>query len=291
MFSFAGGAVLLVGVILVVVNAGTDSIAAITMAGGVPGAGNLLFWLLAIGLLIKVPAGHTNVADSKRRRMILSLAALSFSLALLAYFSRAGMSNVGRHIAPFYPFFFALLLCGRRQNLLVSSHAWRWLAAAAVATALVMVIITPSRPLWPAKTLLSRIDEHSPRILQRAKTGYAVYSGRSDALGPLRDSLPPDAKEVGYLNHGASPELPLWKPYMKRRLRHVLPQDTIASLRAEGIRHLILNTEHFEIRRGTTPEDWVQKDGGIVKQRITLHLLAQQQPSEWWVVEIPPTLP
>lgn len=65
-FSFAGGAVLLVGVILVVVSAGTDSISALTAAGGVNGAGTLLFWLLAVGFLVKVPAVpvHTWLADA-----------------------------------------------------------------------------------------------------------------------------------------------------------------------------------------------------------------------------------
>jgi hypothetical protein len=154
-----------------------------------------------------------------------------------------------------------------------------------------MVIITPSRPLWPAKTLLSQIDEHSPRYLQRAKAGYTVYSGRGDGLGPVRNFLPPDANEVGYLTYGSSPELPLWKPYMQRRVRHVLPGETLATLRTEGIRHLVMNTENFQTRRGAAPEYWVEKDGGIVAQRITLHLLAQQQPSEWWLVEIPPATP
>ena len=259
------------------------------------GIGLGLTWLLVASLImalsIEASTPPDASKDAKRGRILWTIAALTFSLALLAYFSKAGMSTVGRHIAPFYPFFFALLLCGRRQKLLIASRTWNWLAAAAITTSLVMVIITPSRPLWPAKTLLSRIDEHSHRILQRAKTGYGVYSGRGDGLGPVRDALPQDAGEVGYLSHGASPELPLWKPYMTRRLRHLLIQDTISTLRAEGIRHLIINTDKFKLSRGEAPEEWVQKDGGIVKKRITLHLLAQQQPSEWWLVEILPTSP
>ena len=248
----------------------------------------LLVASLLMALRIKAPEAPAIMKDTRRRRIAWNIAAITFSLALLAYFSRAGMTTVGRHIAPFYPFFFALTLCGRRQDIVVSSRAWHWLAIAAVATAVFMVIITPSRPLWPAKTVFSQINEHSYRILQRAKTGYEVYSGRADGLGPVRDALPQHAKEVGYLTHGASPELPLWKPYMQRRVRHVLPTDTVATLRQDGIRYLALNTDGFERARGLSPEDWVQKDGGIVIKRITLHLLAQQQPCEWWLVEIPP---
>jgi hypothetical protein len=247
-------------------------------------------WLLAISLMmalwIRTPA-NSGVADDGKRRRLLAIAGITFSIALLAYFSRAGMSTVGRHIAPFYPFFFALLLAGRRQEGVVSSRAWKWLALAAVASALTMVVITPSRPLWPANALLSGVDETSPRILQRAKTGYGVYSGRADGIGPLRDAIPADIEKVGFLSHGASAELPLWKPYMKRRVRHLLKGENITTLRNDGIRYLVLNTERFENVRGLPPADWVKEGGGIVKKRITLHLLAQFEPVEWWLVEIP----
>ena len=259
------------------------------------GIGFGLSWLLAISLLmalrIKISAGTDSVANAQSRRNLWRITALTFSVALLAYFSRAGMTTVGRHIAPFYPFFFAILLSGRHQTLVVSSRLWRWVATTAVATALVMIVITPSRPLWPAKTVLSKIDENSPRILQRAKTGYTVYSGRSDGLGPLRDAIPPDATVVAYLSYEASAELPLWKPFMKRRVRHVLPDETLSTLGTEGIRFVILNTGGFESARGVSPAEWVRNGGGTVNRRITLQLLAQLPPSEWWVVEIPPNSP
>jgi hypothetical protein len=247
----------------------------------------LLILSLLLGLRFKSPRslGSQDRCTGRNARLIMSAL---FSIALLAYFSRAGMSTVARHIAPFYPFIFALLLSGRCQQAVISSRLWRWAAAASLIAALALVSIVPSRPLWPSRTLLTQVNESSPRILQRAKTGYEVYSGRADGLGPVRDALPQHAKEVGYLTHGASPELPLWKPYMQRRVRHVLPTDTVATLRQDGIRYLALNTDGFERARGLSPEDWVQKDGGIVIKRITLHLLAQQQPCEWWLVEIPP---
>ncbi len=148
-----------------------------------------------------------------------------------------------------------------------------------------MIVITPSRPLWPSRTVLSRIDGNSPAILQRAKTGYSVYAGRSDGLGPVRDALPPDAAVIGYLSYSSSAELPLWKPYMKRRLRHMLPQDNIDMLRVEGIRYVVLNTENFEARRSISPEEWVRANGGIIRSRIALQLLARFAPTEWWIVE------
>lgn len=256
------------------------------------GCGLTLLLLASVLMGWKMKSAHPLASENTRRHLTTWLVmSLVFLLALLAYFSRAGMSTVARHIAPFYPFLFALCLCGRSQRTVVSSRPWRWTAAVALVSALIMMVIVPSRPLWPSSTLLANVDENSSKILQRAKTGYEVYSGRGDGLGPVRDALPPDAAVVGYLSYSASPELPLWKPYMERRLRHLLPQESIATLRAENVRYLALNTDRFETFRGISPEEWVRKDGGIVKSRTSLQLLARFAPSEWWVVEIPPVTP
>jgi hypothetical protein len=76
---------------------------------------------------------------------------------------------------------------------------------------------------------------------------------------------------------------------MKRRVRHVLPHETLATLRAEGIRYIAINTERFENAMGMPAVNWVGKDGGVIRKRISLKLLARLDPDEWWIVEIPPT--
>jgi len=62
-FTFAGGAVLLVGVIYALTSGGTDSISALGQSGA---GGPLLFWLLAVGFLVKLPAVpvHTWLPDA-----------------------------------------------------------------------------------------------------------------------------------------------------------------------------------------------------------------------------------
>ncbi len=65
-YTFAGGAVLLVAMVLAVMRAGSTSLSAISEAGGVPGLGTWYFWLLAAGLLVKVPVVpvHTWLPDA-----------------------------------------------------------------------------------------------------------------------------------------------------------------------------------------------------------------------------------
>lgn len=258
------------------------------------GIGFGISWLLVISWLMA--CFHRRAPNTRHTAALPAcwpwiLPAILFIVALLAYFSRAGMSTVGRHIAPYYPFLIALALCGRSQSEVVHSRVWRMAASLAIASTLGLMIVVPSRPLWPAQSLLNNVDASSPAILQRAKTGYGVYASRGDGLGKLRDALPPTATVIGYLSPGVSPELPLWKPYMKRRLRHLTATSTLDELRSEDIRYLILNTQNFEKSRGVDPQTWVQQQGGMVNKKLSLQLLAQLPSSEWWVVEIPPLKP
>lgn len=65
-YTFAGGAVLLIGVIHAIVVSQSDSISLVTALGGAGTGGTLTFWLLAIGFLVKLPAipVHTWLPDA-----------------------------------------------------------------------------------------------------------------------------------------------------------------------------------------------------------------------------------
>lgn len=65
-YTFAGGALLLVGVLLAIVATRSVSIAAITQAGGVPVFGEAIFWLMAAAFLVKLPVVpvHTWLPDA-----------------------------------------------------------------------------------------------------------------------------------------------------------------------------------------------------------------------------------
>ncbi|MCX6875082.1 MAG: hypothetical protein NTW21_14920 [Verrucomicrobia bacterium] len=240
-------------------------------------------WCLGRGMAVgRVAAGRTP------RWLLAGL----FGIALAAYFSRAGMSTVGRHIAPYYPFLAGILLLGTGHVRLVRTRWWKVAALAAVGTAMVMVIITPSRPLWPAQWFFGRFGVGTDSgVIQRAHSGYAVYADRADGLGVLRDALPGEATRVGFLSFGITAELPLWKPYLKRRLRHVFPGETAASVRADGVSHLVINTYRFKEVMGVEPVEWLGTVGGEVVFRTELQLLVKAPPSEWWVARLPSPLP
>ena len=211
--------------------------------------------------------------------------ALWFGFALLAYFSKAGMTTVARHILPYYPFLMVPLVMMPQLDGAVRQRWFLRLACAAAVSTVVMLCITPSRPVLPMASISRALagKKTSPSI-QRLALGYEVYSNRADILGPLREALPADAALVGFINHAAGPESPLWKPYGKRTVRHLTPGTDPE----RGMRHVVLNTKYFEESRRESPETWLARLNGTVLQRMEIRPLVKESPSEWWVVQLPP---
>ena len=247
------------------------------------GLGAGLSWLVLASVawgIFKPPA----IGTAGSRWFGLSLVGL-FGFALVAYCAKAGMSTVGRHVSPYYIPLVGAFFLMVPQDQLVRLRLWNVAAFLAAVSAVALVILTPSRPLWPAAWFFNRLGDSPSPLVQRARTGYAVYADRADCLGPLRDALPSDALFIGFANYHSGPELPLWKPYMERRVRHLLPGDSISILHDQGMSHIILNTVNFAKTTGMTPDEWVARHQLRITAKKTIRLVAKDAPSEWWILE------
>lgn len=214
--------------------------------------------------------------------------ALGFGLALLAYFSKAGMTTVARHILPYYPFLMVPVLMAPRLRAVVRRKWFQLAGWAAALSTMVMLGVTPSRPVLPMESISRALAERSTSpALQRLALGYEVYGRRADLLGPLREALPPGAMNIGFINHASGPESPLWKPYGKRRVCHLPPGLDPVDAWAGPVRHVVLNTKYFHEFRGESPDQWLARLGGRILLRREIRPLVKEPPSEWWVVEIP----
>jgi len=176
------------------------------------------------------------------------LALIAPWVSLLAYFSMSGLAHTGRILTPYYPLLLPLLLAGREQSQLVRRAGWRLLTWGVYAVAFVVLLITPPRPLWPAKTLLARALETWPGqpFLSRALNVYTVYSIRSDPLAKLRASIPGDVKIIGYLSGPDDLETWLWRPFGSRRVEGVSVLQPQEQLDARGIQYAIVSLFFFE---------------------------------------------
>lgn len=251
------------------------------------GIGAGISYLIILSAVLGLPRRPSDAFPPGRIKWCATLGLL-FGTALLAYFSRAGMSTVARHMTPYYIPLIGILLLAVPQSQVVKMRIWKAAAMIAMASCVMLMVITPSRPLWPAQWFFTKVtgDSTSP-FLKRAAEGYAVYADRADSLGGLRDALPANVKLIGFMSCHTGPELPLWKPYLTRSVRHIRSEDSLAELQAAGMNHVILNVLGFEERLGITPDAWLALHHGKILKRESLQILAKEAASEWWAVELP----
>lgn len=208
-------------------------------------------------------------------------------VAAFGYFYKATIGTAARIVTPYYLLLLPLLLSGRAQAELCRRRWWRMLAAGVFLLAALLVIVTPSRPLWPAQTILGALVKAHPNqpLLQRALTVYSVYSIRADGMAPLREKLPATEKVIGLVTFDDL-ETSLWIPFGQRRFQHVAPGDTREDLLKQGIHCVAINSEWFPVRTKMSVEEWLQKFGGTIETTVPLRLRAGRGEFNWHIVRL-----
>ena len=163
--------------------------------------------------------------------IICCLTAGAFSF--LVTISQVVPGTLGRSFLAFVILFLPLALFGLAKLRL---RPLKIIALVVVGTALFSLVVSPSHPLWPAKTTanyLNRFHDHFVRYLSLQKKPYAGTS--------VIKTVPDDAKEIGIMAVGDQSLIQLWNhrnPELKVRF---LPSETnIADLIKNGPRWFIL---------------------------------------------------
>jgi hypothetical protein len=199
----------------------------------------------------------------------------------LAVMTQGGLAGVARLMTPFYPLVLPVLLTGAGHGDLVRKAWWRAGAFAVFACAAFLLVISPSRPLFPAMTMLKTF----PQVPERVATVYSVYHNRNDGFAPVRAILPPEARVIGFISYD-DPEAALWRPFGARRIEHICPQDTPDDLKKRGIEYVLANAEKIPTWFRLTPEEWTRQMNAEVVQRIPLTLRAGFGPREWLLIKL-----
>jgi hypothetical protein len=251
---------------------------------------------LSLLLLISVPAsfliGRSPKRNSESRPLIPAKLCrwvlIAPWIALLVFGMKSGMVTPQRLIAPYYPLLLPLLLAGAGQSQIIRRGWWRMLAGGSLVLALVVLVLSPDRPLWPAKTILSGALARHPdqRLLARALKVYTVYSGRSDALAGVRALLPPDIKAVGFIGTKDDCDISLWRPFGERRVEHFFLTDPPELIRRQ-VQFVIVGGVNLK-ENDTTLDAWLQFSGTelVATTNATLKVADGLQP--WYVVRFKP---
>jgi hypothetical protein len=210
-------------------------------------------------------------------------------LALLVYCIKSGLVTAARLISPYYALLLPLLIVGAGPAQIVRQRWWRVLARAVLLLAVMVLVVAPSRPLWPAQTILSRLLKSHPGqpLLMRAQKVYSVYAGRSDPLASLRDLLPPELRVVGFMGTPDDIDISLWRPYGTRRVEHLLVTDSGAQIRQRGVQYAVVG-EHNLQEKGVAFDVWLQQAGAEWVATTNATLKVAEGPQPWYVVRFNP---
>ncbi|MEP6668558.1 MAG: hypothetical protein ABJF10_05360 [Chthoniobacter sp.] len=209
-------------------------------------------------------------------------------LAFGAFLAKMGSEAAARLAAPYYPPLLIGVLSASGHEWVTRQTWWRVMAVAVVVSILPAVVLSPSRPLWPAQPVLAALAQSRPgnAAIQRAQTVYSVYARRDDFLAPLKAQLPAEAQLVGFIPNLNDLEGTLWKPYGSRKIVEVLtasPADpALAFLRGSAIITSRRALDRFHL----TPEAYAVTIHGkitasaMITQKVALGL------EEWVIISI-----
>jgi hypothetical protein len=206
-------------------------------------------------------------------------------IALLFFCAESAMNTPARLIAPYYPLLAPLLLAGAGQSQIVRRGWWRALAGGVVFLALVVLALSPDRPLWPARTVLSRLAARHPdsHLISRALNVYTVYANRSDPLADVRALLPPGVRTVGFIGTADDSDISLWRPFGSRRVEDFLLSDPPERFRREQVEYAVVGGLNLQ-SHGVTLDDWLQKSGAELVASTNATEKVSEGPQEWFVV-------
>ena len=251
------------------------------------GCSVLLLVAVPAAFWLRQSAGNFSAALPIPKNLRLCVLAAPW-IALLVYTMKSGMVTPQRIIAPYYPLLLPALLLGAGQSLVVRRGWWRGLTSAVMILALVVLVLSPDRVLWPAKTILSKLVAAHPQSLAlvRPLKVYFTYAQRNDVLAGVRDLLPPETKIVGFIGTEDDCDISLWRPFGSRRVEHFLLSDSPDFMRQ---RAQIVVVGGFNLQsHGQTIDGWLKATHAelIGSTNATLKLTEGVQP--WYVVRLKP---
>jgi hypothetical protein len=240
--------------------------------------------LAALALATRLGRGRPNAAApplSLRARAVLA----SPYLSLIFFFSKSGMMAVARLVTPYYPLLVPILLKNPAAAAVMRRRWWRLVVGTALLLALLVLVLSPARPLWPARQIFSSPELHwNHRLLNRIKDVYLVYADRPDPLGRLRDSLPDDCTVLGFVGVCNDIEMSFWRPFgQKRRVIEILPTDTAGWVRNQGIEFGVVSGMFLQQNK-LDIETWLKRYDAVLIQSITATITVGVGPKNYYLV-------
>ena len=198
----------------------------------------VLMTLISIGAVRKDKTG----LQIKCSRLQLALRLCPWIL-LAIFMAKVGEAQNARHLAAYYIFFFPSLLASAGHEKLVRKTWWQKMALLCMASSVLLLVINPVRPLFPAVTVTQQLAAGRPhsKIFSTLRDAYTVSRSFRNAGQQIKEEMPLDEPLVGYAAIGnARFEPALWLPFGVRRVERVIRTDSPEQLAKQGIHYVVI---------------------------------------------------
>jgi len=239
-------------------------------------------FLLATVCFRSRPKNRETRRNLFRVEIMIPLAAFA---GMLIFMAQTGTSGAARYLLPFYPLLAAPLIAGAGVGELFRKQGWQRLGLLVFASAGLLLILSPARPLWPARTVLSALQAADAEggWRKRAWSVYSAYAVRTEGFAPVIAALPPETPVVGFMAFD-EPETSLWKPFGSRRVVHFRHDDTPEDLEARGLKIALVSETFLTQNCGINATDWLTRMRAEPVEQFELKLLAREPAHRWLLV-------
>jgi len=208
-------------------------------------------------------------------------------MALLVFMAKIGSEAGPRLLLPYYlPVLIPLLLLSAQREWL-RSRAWRIFLLLTALSVLPVLVLSMSRPLWPAQTITTRLALAHPgsKTLQRLATTYTAYAHRNDVLAPIRSALPDTVREVGFIAGSNDTDYSLWHPFGRRRVIY-LRADIRPFLEHPNLEWVVVKQDIWSDISPTVLKTWAAEHHAEIVATIPIVELVSWGPENWCVLRI-----
>lgn len=214
--------------------------------------------------------------------------AAAAAMALLIYMAKMGSEAAARLVAVYYPLIIAgISILASLDGRVVNRALFRLVGVAAMLSSLMLVILSPSRPLFPSKWVGQCLAMVSPSFVARYNRVYEFYAIRFDALKDLRAYIPENEKVIGFIESGEEPEVSLWRPFGFRQVVRVTPQESRDDLKMHLIHFIVVDRTVFEKSYHINMDGLIQKWNATIVAEKELGIKVRDGQRTWLVLYCP----
>jgi len=248
---------------------------------------------LGIGVTMLLLASAGACVFGQKRpgiKIPLSMMLVGFAgwIAVLAYMLKMGSEATARLMLPYYPLAIVPILWMSSQECLLRRRFWKIFAALAALCVLPAMIVSPSRPLFPAQTITGWLARHHPHSMgiQRFAVVYSTYANRNDVLAPLRAGIPADVRKIGFVAGSNDTDYSLWRPFGQRQAVELRSDDGNSIHVPDDIKWIVVKEDAWADFSKVPLEEWTAEHHAQIVLSVPLVVLVSWGEQTWCLVHM-----